>query len=316
MKLEQNSVKVAIVQDAPVQFNLEASLQKVEQRIEEAAAGGAELVVFGETWLSGYPAWLDYCEGYSMWDYLPMKQIFARMYQNSVRVPSATTDRIAALCRKHKITLVIGVNEAKDSGVGSRTVYNTLLIFDASGEIVNHHRKLMPTYTEKLLYGLGDGHGLRAVDTSFGRLGGLICWEHQMPMTRQAMHQEGELIHIALWPNVHELLQVTSRSYAFEGRCFVIAVGQTMRVRDIPNELEPPKPLADKPDAFLLRGGSCIIGPDGKYLLEPQFETEGIIFYEIENLERAFGESLALDVTGHYNRTDVFHLEIDKTRRE
>lgn len=312
----QNSVKVAIVQDAPVHFDLAASLAKMEQRIEEAAEKGSELVVFGETWLSGYPVWLDYCGNYSSWDYTPMKQVFARMYRNSLHVPSTETERLGALCRKHQITLVIGVNEAKDSGVGSRTVYNSLLIFNQAGEIVNHHRKLVPTYTEKLLYGQGDGHGLRAVDTPFGRLGGLICWEHLMPMTRQAMHLEGELIHIALWPNVHEMLQIASRNYAFEGRCFVIAVGQTMRARDIPAELETPPQFADQAAAFLLRGGSCIIGPDGKYLLEPQFETEGIIFHEIENLDSAFGESMALDVTGHYNRLDVFNLDINRERQE
>ncbi len=310
----KNNIKVAIVQDAPVHFDLAASLQKLEERIEEAAAGGAELVVFGETWLSGYPAWLDYCGNYSMWDYAPMKQVFARMYQNALRIPSPESERLGELCRKHGITLVIGVNEAKEGGRGARTIYNSLLIFDKSGELVNHHRKLMPTYTEKLLYGHGDGHGLRAVDTDFGRLGGLICWEHLMPLTRQAMHREGELIHIALWPNVHEMLQIASRSYAFEGRCFVIAVGQTFRAHDIPTELEMPAQFKDKPDAFLLRGGSCIIGPDGKYLLEPQFETEGIIFHDLQDLNRAFGESMALDVTGHYNRTDVFNLEIDKTR--
>ncbi len=312
----KNKVKIAIIQDAPVHFNLAESLQKVEQHIATAAKGGAELVVFGETWLSGYPVWLDYCTNYSTWGFEPMKKVFARMYQNSLRIPSTESERLSALCRKHSITLVIGVNEAKERGIGSRTIYNSLLIFDKSGELVNHHRKLMPTYTEKLLYGHGDGHGLRAVDTDFGRLGGLICWEHVMPLTRQAMHREGDLFHIALWPNVHEMLQVTSRSYAFEGRCFVIAVGQTMRARDIPAELEMPTEFKDKPDAFLLRGGSCIIGPDGMYLLEPQFETEGIIFHEIDNLDRAFGESMALDVTGHYNRTDVFNLDINKARKE
>jgi len=136
-----------------------------------------------------------------------------------------------------------------------------------------------------------------------------------MPLTRQAMHEQCETIHVALWPNVKEMLQLASRHYAFEGRCFVIAVGQLMQVRDIPAELERPADLQNQPDAFILNGGSCIIGPDGQFLLEPQYEKAGLIVHEINDLDRIYGESMALDVTGHYNRTDVFDFSVDFSRK-
>lgn len=232
-------MKVGIIQEGPVYFNLEKSLEKAIGLVEEAVQKGANLVVFGETWLTGYPVWLDYCPDVALWDHPPTKKVFAQMYKNAIEVPSPATQVFADLAKKYRIVIVIGANEVVRKGKGNGTIFNTLLIFDEQGNLANHHRKLMPTYTEKMLYGLGDGKGLKTVETSFGRVGGLICWEHWMPLTRQALHNEGETIHIALWPNVHELLQLASRSYAFEGRCFVVAVGQVLAVKDIPAILNP-----------------------------------------------------------------------------
>jgi len=310
LKNNKNALTVAIVQDSPVHLDLEASLAKAIAHIESAAQQGAELIVFGETWLSGYPAWLDYCPNVALWDAEPVKTVFTKMFQNSVVVPGPEIEKLGKLAQQHQLSIVMGVNER-----GNRTIYNSLLIFGPDGHLHNHHRKLMPTYTEKMLYGLGDGHGLKSVDLPFGKLGGLICWEHWMPLTRQAMHQQGETIHVALWPNVKEVLQLASRHYAFEGRCFVVAAGQLMQVRDIPAELDRPADLQNQPNAFILSGGSCIIGPDGQFLLEPQYETAGLILHEIKNLDRIYGESMALDVTGHYNRPDVFDFEVNVGRK-
>ncbi|MEM8909186.1 MAG: carbon-nitrogen hydrolase family protein [Bacteroidota bacterium] len=311
----KNQVKVAIVQENPVQANLDACLAQTLQFIEKAAGQGANLIVFGETWLTGYPVWLDYCPEMGFWNHKPTKKVFTRMHQNGVQVPGATTEALGLAARKHGVVVVIGVNEVVRQGPGQGTMYNSLLIFDETGALVNHHRKLMPTYTEKLVHGLGDGHGLKTVDTAFGRLGGLICWEHWMPLTRQTLHNSGETIHIALWPKVHELHQVASRHYAFEGRCFVVAVGQIMRAKDLPSELALPAHLQEAPEQLLLDGGSCVIGPDGHYLLEPQFDRQGLIFVEIEQLDRVIGERMTLDTTGHYQRKDVFQLQVDQTRR-
>ncbi|MEL6867957.1 MAG: nitrilase-related carbon-nitrogen hydrolase, partial [Bacteroidota bacterium] len=155
----------------------------------------------------------------------------------------------------------------------------------------------------------------KTIETDFGRLGGLICWEHWMPLSRQAMHEAGEDIHIALWPNVHELLQVASRAYAFEGRCFVLSVGQLMYARDLPSELEMPDKWKDQPDALVLKGGSSIIGPDGHYILGPVYEETSILVQKIDGLDRVYEERMALDTSGHYNRRDVFDFAINRKRQ-
>lgn len=207
----------------------------------------------------------------------------------------------------------MGINEKVTSGPGNGTIYNSLLTWNERGELANHHRKLMPTHTERLLYGQGDGAGLKAVDTAVGRVGGLICWEHWMPLTRQTMHNSGEHIHIAVWPKVHEMLQIATRSYAFEGRCFAVGVGQIMRVKDIPTELTLPDALKDKPEQMLLNGGSCIVGPDGQYVMEPLWDQEGVFTAEVD-LNRCYEEKMSLDVTGHYQRNDVFQLDVNHRR--
>ena len=149
------------------------------------------------------------------------------------------------------------------------------------------------------------------MDTSAGRIGGLICWEHWMPLARQVLHDSGEYIHIAVWPIVHEMHQIASRHYAFEGRCFVIAAGSLMKVRDIPAQLHVVSELSDKPDHFLLRGGSSIIGPDGRYIVGPVFDEEKIIIADL-NLEAIDKERMTLDVSGHYQRADLFDLRVKK----
>lgn len=170
----------------------------------------------------------------------------------------------------------------------------------------------MPTYTEKLLYGLGDGAGLHTIDFKKAKLGGLICWEHWMPLSRQALHNEGEQIHIAVWPTVHDAHQLASRHYAFEGRCFVIAAGQILQLRDIPSELSRPEGMDQ--DQWLLRGGSSVIGPDGTYILEPVFEQEAILYAEIDP-DQVIAERMTLDVSGHYQRWDIFDFQVNKTRK-
>ena len=308
----KTSINIAIVQESPVYLNLSLSLQKAEILIKEAAKEGANLIVFGETWLCGYPAWLDHCPEIALWGHEPTKQVFARMYKNGVTVPGDATQLLSELAKTWKVMLCMGINEVVEKGAGSGTIYNSFLLFDTTGELILHHRKLMPTFTEKLLYGLGDTRGLKAVSTSIGNIGGLICWEHFMPLARQVLHNDGEIIHLALWPSVHEIHQVASRHYAFEGRCFVIAAGQLMKVRDIPPELDLPPSLANEPDEWLLNGGSCIIAPDGFYDLQPQYDREGIIYHIIDDLECAWRERLTLDVTGHYQRSDIFELNVKR----
>ena len=309
-----NSVKVAIIQEKAVFLDAEKTLEKVLNLLDESADKGAKLVVFGESWFSGYPAWIDYSINYTLWDHEPAKEVFSKFYKNSISVPGNETNAICKKAKEYGLTIVIGINERVEQGSANGTVFNSLIIINSQGEIVNHHRKLMPTYTEKLLYGTGDGAGLNSVDTEFGRLSGLICWEHWMPLVRQTMHNSGEHIHVAVWPTVHEMHQICSRQYAFEGRCYVVAVGQILQVKDLPNELELIDDLKDTPDKMILSGGSCVIAPNGKYILEPQFEKTGIIMVEIDDLDKVYKERMTLDTTGHYQRADVFHLEVNKER--
>jgi len=273
--------KVAIVQAAPRFLNLEASLNQAIELISEAAELGVKLVVFGETWLPGYPAWLDYCPHAALWNHEPTKEVFAQLRRNSLLIESPQTEALANAAREHGVVLVIGVNERVDHGPGNGTLYNALLTFGSDGELLNHHRKLVPTFTERLVWGQGPGTGLKAVETSVGRIGGLICWEHWMPLARQVLHDSGEHIHVAVWPTVHDMHQLASRHYAFEGRCFVLAAGLLMRVSDLPVQLRAIPGLADKPDHFLLRGGSTIIGPNGQYVVDPVFDDERIIVADL-----------------------------------
>jgi predicted amidohydrolase len=310
-----NKLKVAIVQAAPVFMNLAASLDLAVKLIGEAASQGAKLIVFGETWLPGYPAWLDYCPTAALWNHEPTKDVYAELRRNSLSLNSDETQQLARAAADHQIVLVIGVNERVDSGPGNGTLYNSLLTFNSDGRLVNHHRKLVPTYTERLVWGQGDGTGLNAVDTSLGRVGGLICWEHWMPLVRQVLHNSGEQIHVAVWPTVHEMHQIASRHYAFEGRCFVLAAGLLMKIRDLPVQLPVAPEFSDKPDQLLLRGGSAIVGPDGSYVMEPVFDEERILMAELD-LDLIDRERMTLDVSGHYHRPDLFDLRVKATGSE
>lgn len=308
-------VTVGVVQSSPIFMELEASLTKALGLIEQAARKGATLVAFGETWLPGYPAWLDYCPGAALWNHEPTKEVFARLRQNSVVVPGREVELLGAAAADYGLSLVIGVNERVAQGAGNGTLYNSLLTFGADGKLLNHHRKLVPTYTERLVWGQGDGAGLEAVETASGRVGGLVCWEHWMPLARQALHVSGEHIHVAVWPTVHEMHQIASRHYAFEARCFVLAVGLIMKAGDLPPELTLPPELANHPEQLILRGGSAIIGPDGRYIAEPVFDEEIIITAELD-LSAIDREKMTLDVSGHYQRRDIFDLRLNKGSRD
>jgi nitrilase len=307
-RLDAQNFRVAIAQFAPVYLDRAASLARAIRIVQDAKRRGAELVAFGETWLPGYPAWLDICPNVALWEHLPTKQVFARLRQNSVTIPGP---EIAALCEAAgdlKINVVLGVNERVEAGPGNGTLYNSLLTITSEAKLANHHRKLVPTHTERLIWGNGDGRGLSSVKTKNGRIGGLICWEHWMPLARMAMHNSGEHIHVAVWPTVHELHQLCSRHYAFEGRCFVLAVGLMMRVRDLPAELQAGKGMQNRTGDWLERGGSAIIGPDTRYIVEPVYDREELIVADL-NLNEIDQEFLTLDVSGHYSRPDVFTFD-------
>src|ERR1700735_3717288 len=276
-RIETRDFRVAIAQFAPVYLDKAASVLRAIRIIQDAKKRGAELVAFGETWLPGYPVWLDVCPNVALWEHPATKQVFARLRQNSVTVPGP---EIGALCEAAgdlKIDIVMGVNERVEAGPGNGTLYNSLLMISSEAKLANHHRKLVPTCTERVVWGHGDGRELSAVKTKSACIGGLISWEHWMPLARMTMHNSGEYIHLAVWPTVHDLHQLCSRHYAFEGRCFVLAVGLMMPARDLPTELKSASEIQSQIGDWLERGGSAIIGPDTRYVVEPVFDRAGPI---------------------------------------
>ena len=310
------TVTAAVVQEEQARSLAEA-LEVTRTRTEEAAAKGAELVVFPETWLPGYPAWMDYSRDVGLWDHPPVKAAYARLVENSVAVGDASYEALTELARELEITLVVGVSERVRSGPGRATLYNSLFVLGPDGALLNHHRKLTPTHTERLLWGPGDTAGLRAVDTPAGRLGGLICWEHWNPLARQALHDSGEDVHVATWSavvGVNGMHQQASRCYAFEARCHVLAAGQLMRASALPAELEPSPATIDGPDQWILSGGSAIIGPAGSYLAGPLYEEPGVLMAELD-YGRNVEEAMTLDVSGHYQRPELFEFRVRRSER-
>ena len=230
------TVRVAGVQAAPVFLDADATVEKAVALIEEAAANGAELVAFAESWLPGYPSWIFGAAG---WEDAGAKAVYRRFRENAIAVPSPATDALCRAARANGVVVVMGMTERDTDTVGG-SLYNSLLYISAEGAILGVHRKLMPTHAERIVWGQGDGSGLLVVETGVGRVGGLICWEHWMPLARFAMHAEREEIHVAAWPEVGdpEMHRFASRHYAFEGRCFSICVmGASMTAGALPGRL-------------------------------------------------------------------------------
>jgi nitrilase len=299
-------VTVGIAQVAPVVLDLKKSIRKAASVIAAAKKEGARLLAFGETWLPTYPAWSDF-GGYGEWGNPLGKKLHARLYANSLELGSPEFRELSKAVAREKIQVVIGVNER-----AGRSMYNALLFFNAKGKLVLHRRKLVPTFGERLVWGHGDAVDLGVYDAGFGKIGGLICWEHWMPPARQVLHEAGETIHIAAWPHGKEHHQIASRHYAFEGRCFVLAAALYITRDMFPKDFELRDELKKQP-ATILDGGSAIIGPDGTYLAEPVYGKETILLADIDT-DRAVEETITLDVAGHYSRPDVFDLQVTRKR--
>ena len=299
------TVRVAWVQVEPVILDRAATIDKLATLTAEAAQAGANLVVFPETFIPAYPssAWAKALAG---WADPRAKAAFALLRRESLDVPGDDERRLGAIAQEHGVWLVTGVNEVDPEHPG--TIYNSLLYHAPDGTLAQHHRKLVPTNHERLVWGQGDGGGLRAIATSVGRLGGLICWENYMPLARFALYESGVEVYIASTADDGDAWQATLVHIARESRAFVVAPCHFQRSTSYPDDF-PLRELIEGHE-ILGRGGSAVLAPDGSYLAGPLYDDEAILYADLDP-QRLYEERQRFDPAGHYHRPDVLKLTVE-----
>jgi len=279
--------------------------------MEEAAAGGARLVSFPETWVPGYPEWLWRVRPGE--DYDLTAEIHGRLLENAVDLEAGQLKPIQAAARRHKQTVSIGIHE-RDSEFSRGTLYNTVVLIGSDGEILNRHRKLMPTNAERMLWGMGDARGLRVTETPSGRVGTLICWENYMPLARFSIFAQGCELYLAPTWDCGSSWVSTMRHIAREGRCWVLGNGSSMRGKDIPADFPQRARLFPNLEEWFNPGDSVIVAPDGTVVAGPLTEKHGILYADCDP-DRASVAKRTMDVAGHYGRPDIFRLEVNRQAR-
>ena len=288
--------KVAVVQAAPVLFEVTPTIKKMEKLVKEATANGAKLVLFPECFISCYPRGLGFGivvghrskKGRTTW---------LRYWNSAIEVFSKESEWIGKIAKKYKTYLVTGITEKSRMG---GTLYCTLLYFSPDGQLIGKHRKLKPTAAERIIWGEGDGSDLDVYQIPIGRLGGLICWENYMPQARMSLYQQGVEIYLAPTADSRDTWTATMQHIALEGRCFVLSSNQFVTKEMYPKDLHELEKLDNQPD-IVCRGGSCIVGPLGKILAGPLYDKEGILYADINHAE-IIQSKLDFDVIGHYYR--------------
>ena len=299
--------KVAVIQKPPVLLDRDNTIEQAVRSIEEAAGAGATLLVFPEAYIPGYPAWV--------WRLKPggdmalSSELHARLRRNAVDLNGEDLRPLQEAARRHAVTVVIGINEI-DSRFSGTTLFNTVVVIGPDGTLLNRHRKLMPTNPERMVWGMGDGSGLRVVDTPAGRLGSLICWECYMPLARYALYAQGlEIFVNPTWDNGEACL-VTLRHIAKEAGCWVIGTATALQGSDVPEDF-PERDRLYKPDEWINDGDAVVVNPAGKVTAGPLHREKSILFAEID-VEAARHARRSLDVCGHYARPDVFSFSVNR----
>ena len=292
----RDSVKVACAQVEPVLFDRDATIGRIAEVAGEVAGNGAQLVLFPEAFIPAYPSnrWVRFLAGGQ-----DSKSAWAKLARSSLEIPGPDSDRIGEIAREHGLLLAVGANEL-DGG----TIYNALLLYGPDGELALHHRKLVPTNHERLVWGQGTGAGLEADETGVGRVGGLICWENFMPLARFSLYQSGVEIYLAPTAEDSEQWHDSMKHIARESRAFVLSCCVLQRASSFPDDVQ----LAEG-DELIGRGGSAILAPDGSYLAGPLWDEEGILYAELDP-QRLYEERQRFDPAGHYHRPDVFRLKV------
>jgi nitrilase len=300
--------RVAVVQHPPVALHRQETLERAVELLEEAAAGGARLVSFPETWVPGYPEWIWRLRPGD--DFQLTGEIHRRLLENAVDLKSGQLKLVQAAARRLKVTVSIGIHE-REGEFSRGTMYNTVVLIGPDGAVLNRHRKLMPTNPERMVWGTGDASGLRVSETPSGRVGSLICWENYMPLARFALYAQGCEIYIApTWDEGSTWLSTMSH-IAAEGRCWVLGNGSSMRGKDIPSDFPSRKQLFPDLAAWFNPGDSVIVDPTGRVVAGPLHEKHGILYADCDPA-RASAAKRTLDIAGHYGRPDIFKLEVNR----
>jgi nitrilase len=305
-------MKIAIAQIAPVFLNREATLAKVGDYIRRAAEQDAQLVVFGECLVPAYPMWLCRTDA-ARFEADDQKRLHARYLDQAVSIADGHLQPITDAARAANLAVILGVAE-RAADRGGHTIFCSRVIIDRSGEILSVHRKLMPTYEERLAWGVGDGSGLVTHRIGEFTVGALNCWENWMPLARAALYAAGENLHVMLWPGAVRLTRDITRFVAREARSFVVSVGGIIRAEDVPPDVPERDRICADADVFY-DGGSCVAGPDGEWMIEPVAGKETLLTVEL-NLGRVLEERQNFDPAGHYARPDVLRLIVDRRRHE
>ena len=310
--MKQNELMVALAQIAPVWLDKKSTIAKIEASILEAAKNKSELIVLGEALLPGYPFWLALTGG-AEWNTKVNKELHAHYVRNSVQIEAGDLDTICQLAKENSIAIYLGIME-RPQDRGGHSIYASLVYINEHGDIKSVHRKLQPTYDERLTWAPGDGNGLQVHPLKQFTVGGLNCWENWMPLPRAALYGQGENLHIAVWPgSLHNTKDIT-RFIARESRSYVISVSSLMQKEDFPNNTPHLERILEKAPDILANGGSCIAGPDGEWVVEPVVNKEGLIFH-ILDFSKVYEERQNFDAVGHYSRPDVTQLTINRERQ-
>ncbi|MEN8817348.1 MAG: carbon-nitrogen hydrolase family protein [Nonlabens sp.] len=310
--MNNSKIKVALAQISPVWLDKTATLEKILSALKDAVQENAELVVFGEGLLPGYPFWLALTDG-AAWNKKEVKELHRHYALNAICIEKGELDAVCAFAKAEKISIYLGVIERPEDR-GGHSLYASMVYIDQNGVIQSVHRKLQPTYDERLTWSPGDGNGLETHKLKDFTVSGLNCWENWMPLPRAAMYAQGTNLHVACWPGSDHNTKDITRFIAREGRCYVLSVSSTMFKTDFPaNTPYIDEILKNAPDV-LTNGGSCIAGPDGEWIIEPQIGKEEIIYATLD-FNRVLEEHQNFDVVGHYSRPDVTQLHVNRERQ-
>ncbi len=312
MNSEFDKIKIAVAQIAPIWLNKEKTRDKIKSYIIEAGKNNCNLLVFGEALLPGYPFWLSFTDA-SKFNSKMQKEMYAYYLENAVRIENGDLDEIKELAKQYRTAIYLGIVE-NPADRGGHSLYCSLVYINAKGEIESVHRKLQPTYEERLVWAQGDGNGLQVHQLKKFCVGGLNCWENWMPLSRTALYAMGENLHVAVWPGAERNTIDSTRFIAKEARSFVVSASGIMRRSDIPKETPYYSEIIKNFPDISANGGSCVSAPDGNWLIEPFINEEKLLYAELD-FGRIAEERQNFDPVGHYSRPDVTTLLINRERQ-